>query len=553
MNSQLKFDTYYKYAELTAALEQLSTDFSELCQMGSIGQSYEKRDVWYLTITSSMDREAADKPAIYIDGNTHAGEVTGSMTALYTANYLLQNYGKDPKITRLVDNYTFYIIPRVNPDGAELYLTTPNTLRSSVRVWPDEKISELPGLHREDIDGDGYILNMRVRDDARGAWKISAKDARMMEARKMDDVEGAYYHIYPEGFIKDTNEEPFVVQPVPWGLDLNRNYPSEWNPNIKGGGDYPTSEPEIKNVVDFILSHKNIGALEALHTSGGILFRSPYVITEAEMDQGDLQLLKTIGQRGFELTGYPDVPSTGGVFAATIVDWAYEHNGIPGFTPELWDMYGRAGAKLDWHAARALTPQEALERELKLFEWNDRELFGKGFFNWRQYDHPQLGEVEIGGWNPKFVKQNPPHQLLEQECHKMCQFLLAHTLALPRIAIEDVQVTRIEDQIFKVSALIANHGFLPTNLSNKGKAIKVISPDEVILELAEGTKLLMGNDKIKIGFLEGYYQSQQKRDQTPASSCYRADFVIQAPQGSVVVIKAISQKGGSVSQEITLS
>ncbi|HBK84986.1 MAG TPA: carboxypeptidase, partial [Firmicutes bacterium] len=121
------------------------------------------------------------------------------------------------------------------------------------------------------------------------------------------------------GLVEDYEGEPFAVRPTPWGLDLNRNYPSQWNPQIRGGGDYPASEPEVKNVVDFILAHKNIGALEALHTAGGIFFRSPYTYSEADMNQEDLQLLCTIARRGTDLTGYPDVPSTGGIFAATIV------------------------------------------------------------------------------------------------------------------------------------------------------------------------------------------------------------------------------------------
>lgn len=552
MSQSLCFDHYYTYAELYDALTVLTKTYPHLCTMASIGKSWEGRDVWSVTLTNQATGSADEKPAIYIDGNTHAGEVTGSMTALYTVNYLLEHYGKQVKITHLLDHYTFYVIPRVNPDGAELYLTTPYMLRSSVRPWPDTLVSTLPGLHQEDVDGNGYILLMRVRDDQRGEWKISQKDARLMVPRLMDDFAGAYYHLYPEGYIKEYQGEPFEVRPVPWGLDLNRNYPSEWNPNIRGGGDYATSEPEIKNVVDFILKHKNIGALEALHTSGGILFRSPYTYPESEMDQEDLQLLRTLGQRGYDLTGYPDVPSTGGIFAATIVDWAYEHCAIPGFTPELWDMNGRAGIKMDWHRQRRLSPTEKEARELKLLQWNDRELAGTGYFNWTSYQHPQLGQVEIGGWNPKFVRQNPPHKFLEQECHKMSQFLLAHALALPRVVIEEIEVMKQQEALFKITVRVGNHGFLPTNLCNNGKKNQIIAEDQMSIELPDTAELISGKATIKMGYLDGYYQGQKRQGQ-PARSCQRFDFLVKAVENTSIYLVIKSQKGGTIRQIVNLT
>lgn len=551
---KLKFDHYYKFDELTKALEEMVKENPSFAKLSSIGKSYENRDVWCITITDYKQGDACNKPAIYIDGNTHAGEVTGSVTALYTANYLLINKEKQ-EIKELLKETTFYIIPRVNPDGAEFYLTTPNTLRSSVRVWPDEQVSELPGLHRSDIDGDGYILNMRVRDDKRGAWKISKHDRRLMEPRKLDEKDGEFYHIFPEGFIKDYQGEPIEINPVPWRLDLNRNYPSEWKPEIRGGGDYPTSEPEIKNIVDFIIKHKNIGAIEALHTSGGILFRSPYTYPEEEFDPGDLNLLKTIGERGEEITGYPDVPSTGGIFAATIIDWAYEHQGIPGFTPELWDLYGRAGVKMDWHKARKLTSREKLEREFKVLEFNDRELAGEGFIEWHEYEHPQLGKVEIGGYNPKYFKQNPPHRLLKQECHKMTMFLLAHAKALPKIVIEELVVENIEKDIYSLEMLVANHGFLPTNLTNRGKNKKIIEQDKIILKLSEEMELISGKKEMDIGYLPGYFNAQGDYNRSDGynDGCKRVKYLIKASSsGSEIEIEINSQKGGIITRKITL-
>ena len=78
--------------------------------------------------------------------------------------------------TRALDTRTFYVVPRVNPDGVELALATPPTyLRSSVRQWP--RTDEPDGLVEGDVDGDGRILTMRVVDP-NGAWKARGRGRR---------------------------------------------------------------------------------------------------------------------------------------------------------------------------------------------------------------------------------------------------------------------------------------------------------------------------------------------------------------------------------------
>jgi murein tripeptide amidase MpaA len=125
-------------------------------------------------MTNTATGCAASKPAFYFDGNHHAGEVTGSMISMYTIKYLLENFGKDDRVTRILDRYAVYAIPRISPDGAEVYLTTPDTLRSVPRFYPYPNPEEKEGLYPADIDGDGENLLMRVKDPA-GEWKVSPR------------------------------------------------------------------------------------------------------------------------------------------------------------------------------------------------------------------------------------------------------------------------------------------------------------------------------------------------------------------------------------------
>jgi murein tripeptide amidase MpaA len=222
----LCFDKYYTYAELTDALHQLAAAYPQLAKLYSIGKSPQGRELWLMELTNYATGPAESKPAYYADGNHHAGEVTGSMVALYTIHQLLTGYSSDPKMARLLDDYTFYILPRVSPDGAEVYLTSPDTLRSAPRHYPFSEPQ--PGLHAADVDGNGEILLMRVKSPL-GEWKAALGDPRRMEKRLPDEDGGEYYRLYTEGYIVEHQAgTPFPAAPHKWGLDLNRNYPCAW-------------------------------------------------------------------------------------------------------------------------------------------------------------------------------------------------------------------------------------------------------------------------------------------------------------------------------------
>ncbi|MGN6757097.1 MAG: M14 family metallopeptidase [Thermomicrobiales bacterium] len=232
------FDRFYRYDDLTAILQQYAATYPALAALASIGKSYEGRDIWCLMITNTATGAHDTKPAQYIDANMHAGEVTGSAAALYTVNELLTKHGSDDLITELVDTRTFYVLPRVNPDGAERYLTTPYMLRSSVRPYPYE--DDQPGLRQEDLDGDGLILQMRVRDP-KGEWKVSDKDDRLMLKRGPVERGGTYYRVYPEGILHEHRGAPVKLAPPKMSLDINRNYPGNWVTSQAGAGPYPLS------------------------------------------------------------------------------------------------------------------------------------------------------------------------------------------------------------------------------------------------------------------------------------------------------------------------
>jgi len=561
---KLSFNKYLLYDEVTVLLHQWASDYPQLAQLESIGKSFEGRDVWAMTVTNSATGAPESKPAMYVDGNIHAGEVTGSMAALHLIYTLLTS--DDPKVKKLLDTRTYYVLPRINPDGAELYLTTPTHLRSSVRPYPDYRKDEDPaGLHAADIDNDGQIQLMRIRDDKHGSWKISKQDARMMEERTPLDLDGPFFNIYTEGLIFDENgaltkdaKYPFESVDTKYGLDLNRNFPAGYNPHTPGAGPFPLSEPETRNQVEFINGHQNIGGVILYHTTGGVLFRPHSTIHDSKFAKQDIAMYNEIGNIGTDATGYPVVCCYGDIWSGVLDDWCFEYRGLFAFTPELWDAVGRAAPEMKQDPVKQRSKEENQKLELKLLQWNDRELAGEGFTAWHEVEHPQLGTVEIGGWRVKECRQNPPVKFLEQECYRMTQFSLGYGLALPEVHVDDLTVKKVDNLVYQVEAVVSNHGFLPTNISEQAKKQNAVRKDLVRLSTDKNIQLINGNYQVEIDNLQGYSAGQQSRFYRfgkPAKSAQRVSWTIRLAESTntEIAVTIVSARGGTKTKTITIN
>ncbi len=536
---------YCTYAEIIDLLNQWQAAFPGLTRIYPIGKTYEGREILCMEITNHATGCADDKPAYYIDANFHAGEVTGSAVALYTIHYLLENYGQSDEITELLDNKTFYIVPRVSIDGGEVYLHTPYILRSSTRLFPFEEDQD--GLHSEDMNGDGWITQMRVKDE-HGDWKVSDKDPRLMVKRGPDERGGVYYRVYPEGKIQNFDGVEVNVARPRWGLDVNRNAPAHWDIDARqrGSGPYPFSEPETKTVGDFIISKKNIAGAMSYHTSGGVHLRPMCTKPDDKFPGRDREYYKAIGERGGEFSGYPQTGVFEGFTAdknnplrGVFMDWVYEHRGVLCWSTELWNAMAVAGVeKTDFNSRLKKTPQEHEADQVKLLQWNDKELDGEGFVSWTPFVHPQLGEVEIGGWKTKYVIQNPPLKYLEAECHKNMKFTLVHAHSLPQLGIRKVKVEKSAEGFYRVTAAVVNQGYLPTSASDMAAQAKVAKPAEAMIQ-GEGITIPVGKEKVELGHLLG--RSEKK-----------VEWLVQAQPGTKVTLVAKADRAGKATVEVTL-
>ncbi len=557
----IQYDRYYRYAAFTTILQQLVQTHPRLLQMESVGQSHEGRDIWVLTVTNQDTGVALDKPAYWVDANIHASELAGGAAALYLIDTLTREYGQRDDVTRCLDSRVFYICPRINPDGAEWAMRdTPKIIRSSTRPYPyDEDFVE--GLDIEDVDGDGRILSMRIAD-ANGNWKCHSGEPRLMVAREPTEVGGTYYRILPEGRVRDYDGFALKVNRDREGLDLNRNFPAGWRQEFEqmGAGPYPTSEPEVRSVVHFITHHPNITGGVSFHTWSGVLLRPFSGRSDDEMAAEDLWVYKAQGEKGTAITGYPAISTyhefryhpkdviSGGF------DWIYEHLGLYKWTVEIWCPMREAGILeykfIDWFR------DHPVEDDLKMLAWSDTALKGKGYVAWYAYEHPQLGPVEIGGWDKIHAFRNPPPHLLEKEIGRFPEWLLWNALTSPKLELVHARCESLGNDNYKIEVGVQNTGHLPSYVSKRALERKQSRGLIGEIALPDGVTLVSGQLRSNAGELEGRAYKHTLvsfwTDTTPMADRAKLQWVVRGLSGAQVQVVVRHDKAGTVRATVTL-
>jgi len=502
---QVEFDRYYRYDELVEILEGYAQENSGFCRLSSLGQSYVGREIPVVVVTDFSTGEDVNKPAMWCDGNIHATEVSASTAVLKILDGLMR---EKPE---LLKTHAFYLVPRLNPDGAEWALAdVPRHIRSSTRPYPFDE-EDPYGLERVDIDGDGRILTMRIQDE-NGRWAVCEEEPRLLRKRKPGETGGPFYRLLAEGTFHNWDGLTMRSQKIKEGLDMNRNFPAGWRGDADqhGAGPFPTSEPEIRAAVKFITDHPNICGGITYHTFSGVILRVPGRYSEDDMPPEDVWAIKELGAKGTEMSGYPCIsvyhdfryhPKE--VITGVFDDWLYDHLGVYGWTVEIWSPQAQAGIKdykpIDWFRDHPVSD------DIALLKWSDEKLGGKGYEDWRAFEHPQLGAIEIGGWDGVYAFRNPPPDYLEAEVAPLADWAVWMAGTLPCLALKTVEVTPM-GEVFKVRFAVQNTGYLPTNVSeHAGKKKLVRGVVGEISSDAEGLDWLKGGlVRQEVGQLKGY-------------------------------------------------
>ena len=539
----MSWNRYNDHAGITDICKKIAAAYPDLCKLESIGKSFQGRDLWCLTISDyKKGGDVTRKPAMYIDGNIHSNEVQGSEFALYTAWYLTESFGDTKYIQDLLADKTFYIVPTINPDARDNFFheaNNANSPRSGLIPVDNDRDGAVDEDGYDDLDKDGNIVMMR-RKNPNGRWKQDTKDPRKM-VQVGPEEKGDYEILGVEGIDNDgdglVNEDGYTFE-----YDPNRDWGWGWQPNyIQGGAyKYPFSLPENRAVMEFVMKHPNIAAAQSYHNSGGMILRGPGGQEDVgTYNANDVRIYDVLGKKGEELLpGYRYLVVYKDLYSAYggELDWFYGGRGVYTFSNELWTPYLMFNKGGDDDDDSQEDPSYKFDRNL---------LFRDGFVQWHEYEHPQYGKIEIGGFKKNFGRMHPGF-LMESDAHRNMSFSIFHCYQTPKLSIDSITEKDLGDGLKEITAVIANERIIPTHASQDLK-FKIERPDYISLT---GAKVIAGMvvENRDLGIT-----SEQKTNPAiievaniPGQSTVTVRWIVQG--NGKYTISVDSRKGGLVSK-----
>ncbi len=531
---------YANHEQLTTQLKQLADE--DRASLASLGKTAEGRDVWVLTVGRG---DVDQKPGVLVMGAVQADEIFASELAVEMAKGLLNKAGDDEKVAKLLDEVTFYFIPRPSPDATERLFASPyiagGVNSRSTDADRDGATDEDPS---DDLNGDGVYSQMRVADPT-GEWIVHPDDPRIMIRADRSKGEIGKYRLLTEGIDNDNDEK--WNEDGPGGVDFNKNFTFEYPFFGEAAGPHQVSEPETRAVADFAFGHGNIFMVLSIAPQQNLI--KPWAPANNESGRIKTKVLKAdvpyfksfADAYGKKVTtaGAPSAASEAGSF----VHWAYFHYGRWSLaTPGWWipkveaektaEQPDEASDDSSKEASEETEPGEPTESsnetaadegdkqaepdkeetkkpdtraadEVNALAWFDK-IGREGFIEWQTVDHPDFAgkQVEVGGFHP-LSRLLPPHDELLKRAGGHVEFLIETASTRPQLAIAEATAEELGGGVVRIKATAINHGPLPT-MSAMGNITGQLQRLELAIELPKSAKLLSGTARYPLAVLKDH-------------------------------------------------
>ena len=592
---------YKTYDQLTASLRELAKAHASVVKLVDIGKSREGRSIWAVEIasTGSGRTAAGARPALLVAANLEGDQLIGSELALYLARHLASSYASNAAVKTLVDNHAVYILPRVNPDGAEqMFGSVKSFRRTNAAAFDADNDGRLDEDGPEDLNGDGFITVMRAQDPG-GDYMPHPDDARLMRKADAAKGEAGGWSVYWEGV--DNDEDGFINEDGPGGVDLNRNFQHKYPYYTPDAGPHMVSEPETRAVMDYMLTRGNVAAiltygvsdnLIAAPTPQGALGSAQTVdllaFADASMADArtvgtfstrstnqnffffgfggrggpppqtrrpgqpaprppattinaqDVEYFRTVSNRYRELTGIKTAPPTRAPEGA-FFDYGYYQFGVPSFSTPGWGITAEpaAPASPGAPASPAVPARPARPAApASSFDLTLVKALPDAFVAWTPFTHPTLGQVEIGGFKP-YAITNPAASEIDALGKSHAEFAMYLTTLFPRITIAGFTAGSIGGGLHRVSAVIENAGYLPTSTAH-GVTSRSVKPTMVQIGVAPDA-IVSGSPKTN--FVQALAGSGRREDY---------QWIVRGKPGDRITLKVVAEKGGAAEQTVVL-
>ena len=479
---KLDFNRWHDVHELYADMKKLQTAFPKFLKLESIGKSHNGLDLMLMTINNPATGPETGKAAMYIEANIHGNEIQGGEVCLYTIWYLMENYGRVDDVTRLVDERVFYIVPTVNPDGRQYFMEGPGgNARSGHVPVDDDNDGVLDEDPPEDINGNGIVEQIRMHVPGRGNYRVSRTNPLVLEPVPFGET-GDWIMLGQEGV--DNDGDGMVNEDGPGSYDANRNWGSDWQPDYiqSGAMDYPFQLPEARAVNDFLMAHPNIAGVQTYHNSGGMILRGPGAESTGEYPMTDVRFYDELGRNGERiLPFYRYLVIWSGLYTVHggVIDWTNDGLGIISFSNELWsgEQYFTSPDLKDQQA----DPASPIAPSLSRYFFDKYLEFGDEYLEWKPFDHPQFGKVEMGGVWKKYQGRVPPRFMNEELCHRNMAFTLYQADEMPLVRVGETSAEKVGGDVYRIFVDVTNPKVAPTIMA-KAAQNGVVRPDLLLVD-----------------------------------------------------------------------
>jgi hypothetical protein len=466
-------------------------DRSDRVDVRSIGRSPGGHEVLLATVSGRGDMDG--RPAILVIAGARAAHRLGTEIALAAVERLSEGYGTDPELTSLLDRLNVFVIPMLSPDAERAARERPvREHHRNDQPRDDDRDGYLDEDGPDDLNGDGWITMMRVEDPT-GQYVEDDDDPGLMRIATPARGDRPAWRLMTEGMDNDGdgrfNEDPTG------GVDIGMNFPRRYPWFEPAAGDYPLSAPEARAVAQLLSDHDEIGAVFVLGTRDNLLSAwkpEPGVNKpdgngeriRAPLDHvlhGDAAWYAEIARRYRETTGRSESDTLGIQPAAgDPLSWAYFQMGRWAFGSSAWtpaavsEPDSADSPSADGQSTEDALPEDgetvtqskgeedSVAAERRLLRWI-RANRPEDFVEWGPVDHPDFADrrVEVGGFVP-FSSWTPPAAMRDSIVRGEVEFLLELAGLLPRIEIVEARAESLGEGTWRISARIANTGYLPT-------------------------------------------------------------------------------------------
>jgi hypothetical protein len=482
-------------AEIRAAFEALATEHAALVKLVEIPNAVPGQYA-----VSLGDTKAGLRPALLVLGSLRGDEATPAIACLELARAVLA----DEEWRTLLDAAEVIIIPVPNPLGREWLSGKPAlAMPGAALPFDDDRDGKMDEDGPGDINDDGVVTQMRVKR-AGGKFVLSKNDARIMLPVKPGQV--GEYDIFWEGV--DSDGDGRVNEDAPGTITLSNDWSIRWAEGPTANR-FMMQQRETRALADFILARTNIVAAFQLRGVGGKVefAKGPPRRGGENPFARDGEVAAVLAKAFGDGKSVVPAASEG---AGNVLDWLYESQGMLAANVHLVAIKGRPEAPGpedendqpkdkdedgEEDAPEAPGDQPAPRRERNAPQVPEAawlEYAPERWHEWKAFSHPQLGNVEIGGWELGAYSDCKPEDA-KVAVPQLVALVKATMQSMPRLSADTVEVEDKGGGVYRVRLTLHNAGAMDyrsafAERNRIGLPIFVELKDTAAVKLVSGTR-----------------------------------------------------------------